>query len=87
MTAYVVSGDSPESNEESKVSPLFSPPEYYNGSIIDNYCWSQSIVDLDISIQIPENSSAKSLKVTVLPQRLTVKLKENVLLDGTIRYF
>lgn len=45
------------------------------------------MVDLDITIQIPENSSAKSLKVTVLPQQLTVKLNENMLLDGTTKYF
>ncbi|VEN47456.1 unnamed protein product [Callosobruchus maculatus] len=61
----------------------FSKSDYYNGAAYDNYCWSQTITDVDVIVKLPEKIGRKDLEVDILTNKITVKLKDgNVLLSG-----
>ncbi|CAH1986314.1 unnamed protein product [Acanthoscelides obtectus] len=61
----------------------FSKSDYYNGAAFDNYCWSQTITDVDVIVKLPENVSRKDLNVNIQTSKITVKHKENTtLLSG-----
>lgn len=52
-----------------------SHPESYNGAMRENYCWSQSICDLDVRVKVgPEVTSRNQVKVTIGAQHLKVEL-------------
>lgn len=52
-----------------------SHPESYNGAMRDNYCWSQSICDLDVRVKVgPEVTSRNQVKVTIGADHLKVEL-------------
>ncbi|XP_045520767.1 nudC domain-containing protein 3 [Pieris brassicae] len=47
--------------------------ESYNGAVRDKYTWSQTIMDLDVIINLPANvRSSKDLKVTINPGDISV---------------
>ncbi|XP_050298419.1 nudC domain-containing protein 3 isoform X2 [Anthonomus grandis grandis] len=62
----------------------FSESESYNGGVYDDYCWSQSIKEVDVTIKLPPDVSAKHIKVTILPQSLMVKVKDKIVLQGDL---
>lgn len=62
----------------------FSKSDSYNGATFESYCWSQTISDLDIVIKIPENVSKKDIKVKILPNKISVKLKDKFILEGEL---
>ncbi|KAJ8319163.1 hypothetical protein KUTeg_004254 [Tegillarca granosa] len=50
-----------------------SNPESYNGAIRDNYRWSQSILDLDVRVNMPEFiKKGKDVKVVIDKKHLKV---------------
>lgn len=50
--------------------------ESYNGAITDKLSWSQSISEVDISIDLPESiTSSKDLKVLITSSHLKVEFK------------
>lgn len=61
----------------------FTCSEAYNGGLFDNYCWSQTIADIDITIKIPENCSKKNMLINIVPTSISVKtVQGQVLLEG-----
>nr|CAH7726659.1 unnamed protein product [Callosobruchus chinensis] len=61
----------------------FSTSDYYNGAAYDNYCWSQTITDVDIVIKLPAIIHRKDLEVDISTEKITVKLKDgHILLSG-----
>jgi len=62
----------------------FTNSECYNGAVFENYCWSQTIGDIDITVKVPENVKSKDLKVTILTGRISVKIKDEALLEGEL---
>lgn len=71
----------------SELATKFSRSEAYNGGIFDDYCWSQTITDVDITIRIPKNFSKKNISVEILPSKILVKLINGViLLKGDLCY-
>ncbi|XP_050346369.1 nudC domain-containing protein 3 [Nymphalis io] len=47
--------------------------ESYNGAIRENYTWSQTIMDIDVTIKLPPDiTSSKDLKVTINPGHICV---------------
>lgn len=48
----------------------------YNGSVTDNYIWSQSLTDLDVKVPVPPGTKAKELTVDIQNQHLKVGLKK-----------
>lgn len=63
----------------------FTKSEAYNGNIFENYCWSQTIIDIDIAIQVPENISAKNISVEISPSNIKIHSKNGIiLLEGEL---
>lgn len=63
---------------------MFTNSEAYNGAIFNDYCWSQTITDVEITIRIPENVIKKSIRVEILPLRLVVKVNNESLFRGEL---
>lgn len=50
--------------------------ECYNGAERENYVWSQTIVDLDVTVKLPDTiKSSKDIKVTINPGDISVLRK------------
>lgn len=62
----------------------FTKSEIYNGAAFENYCWSQTFLDVDIVIRIPDKITAKDLKVVIATKTISVKLKDQILLQGEL---
>ncbi|CAH1098502.1 unnamed protein product [Psylliodes chrysocephalus] len=63
----------------------FSKSECYNGSVFENYCWSQTVTDIDIIVKIPKNCTTKHIDVKILPSNVHVTLESGeVLLKGDL---
>lgn len=64
----------------------FNESEYKNGLVFDNYCWSQSIKDVELSVLLPkEVKLAKHIKVELNSNKITIKAlvpKEKILLSA-----
>lgn len=75
-----------EIKEKEPTETNFLTSESYNGATFDNYTWSQTIADLDITIKLPENITSKNLKVTMLAKKISVKIVNPPvsLLDGEL---
>lgn len=69
-----------ESAKKCEQNPIFSKSDSYNGAVYDNYSWSQSLLEVDILVNLPQNVTAKGLDVTIHSNHISVKLKDN----GTI---
>ncbi|KAG6450360.1 nudC domain-containing protein 3-like [Manduca sexta] len=58
------------------VIPTQKNSETYNGAQRDNYCWSQSITELDVTIKLPPSvKSSKDIKVSINPGDICVACK------------
>ncbi|XP_043282696.1 nudC domain-containing protein 3 [Venturia canescens] len=56
------------------------PPESYNGAKNVDYTWSQSISDVDVIVNIPENiKTSNDLRVRVSSTRIKVEIRKKVL--------
>ncbi|CAG9813240.1 unnamed protein product [Phaedon cochleariae] len=63
----------------------FTDSESYNGSKFDNYCWSQTIAEIDLIIKIPDKISRKDLLVTIHPCTISLKTRQDGLIfDGEL---
>ncbi|GJQ72453.1 hypothetical protein Trydic_g3528 [Trypoxylus dichotomus] len=69
--------NSSESVPIQKKEAAFTSSEFYNGAVYNNYSWSQSISEVDVIVKVPPNITTKSLTVTILTQRVLVKLKND----------
>uniref|UniRef100_A0A131YZ81 Nuclear migration protein nudc n=1 Tax=Rhipicephalus appendiculatus TaxID=34631 RepID=A0A131YZ81_RHIAP len=73
-------GDENDGREYDPVQAKFqSHPESYNGAMRDNYCWSQSIHDLDVRVKVgPDVTSRNQVRVTINTNHLKVELLDIV---------
>jgi len=55
-----------------------------NGGITDNYSWSQTAYDLTVTIQVPAQTIKKDISVQIKTNKLFVKIKESVIVDGQL---
>ncbi|CAO1408518.1 unnamed protein product [Diamesa serratosioi] len=65
----------------------FTSSDYFNGNCLGNYCWSQTLNEIEIQILLPETiKSSKNLDVKFQSQYISIKDKttNDVLLDGKI---
>lgn len=63
----------------------FSKSEFYNGAVYDNYCWSQTILEVNLIVIVPDNVTKKDLDITITPNKISVKLNDGTyLLDGEL---
>lgn len=46
----------------------------YNGAVMDNYKWSQTVTDIDIRVPVPEGTTSKHVKVDIKSDHLKVEL-------------
>ncbi|XP_072932154.1 nudC domain-containing protein 3 [Epargyreus clarus] len=59
---------------EPPIIPTQKSSESYNGAIRENYSWSQTIMELDVTIKLPDGvKSSKDLKVTINPGDISVQ--------------
>lgn len=75
-----------ENSTNKQLALDFSSAEGYNGAIYENYSWSQSITEVDINIKVPTDVTTKMLSVSILPNKICVKLKNSnkILLEGEL---
>lgn len=62
----------------------FNASESFNGAVYENYSWSQTINEVDIIVRVPENTTTKNLTVSILTNRITVKVADVELLSGEL---
>lgn len=66
---------------------LFSSSEYFNGAAFENYCWSQTLTDIEIYVIVPDSiESAKQLQVDITSSaiKITDKFSSNTnILEGS----
>lgn len=63
----------------------FTKSEAYNGGTFDNYCWSQTITDVDITVQATTHLTKKNISLEILPSSILVKLSDGtILLEGEL---
>ncbi|KAH8037603.1 hypothetical protein HPB51_015037 [Rhipicephalus microplus] len=69
-------GDENDDRDYDPVQAKFqSHPESYNGAMRDNYCWSQSIHDIDVRVKVaPDVTSRNQVRVTIGTNHLKVEL-------------
>lgn len=66
-------------------SKEFSKSEAYNGGIFHNYCWSQTITEVDITVKVPEKFSKKNINVNIQSSSISVKLGDGTtLMEGDL---
>ncbi|KAJ4443256.1 hypothetical protein ANN_04924 [Periplaneta americana] len=54
-----------------------SSGDHYNGAILDNYRWSQTVIDLDVQVPVPEHVlKARDVRVDVTATTMSVAVKE-----------
>ena len=65
--------DAPPTKKEDVPAKKLEPlPEVYNGAKTDQYSWSQTMTDLDVAVIVPENVTAKDLKVDIRSDHLKI---------------
>ncbi|XP_045497165.1 nudC domain-containing protein 3 [Colias croceus] len=76
---------SPENKQKSIFPEDYEPPvipvqnsESYNGAVREKYTWSQTIMDLDVIVNLPPTvMSSKDLRVTINSSDLTIMSRPN----------
>lgn len=73
-------------NEIVKNSKKFNESDYKNGSKFENYCWSQSLKDVELTVLLPSTIKlGKHIKVDFKSNHITIKSlipNQEILLDG-----
>lgn len=61
-------------NVTNKNTIKFNESDYKNGSKFENYCWSQSLKDVELTVLLPVNVKlGKHIKVDFKSQHITIK--------------
>lgn len=72
--------------ESSKERPKFCESDYKNGAAFKNYCWSQTLKDVELNVLLPsEVKSGKHIKLDLKVNQILVKSllpKEEILISG-----
>lgn len=55
-----------------------------NGGITDNYIWTQTAYDLTLIIPLKENISKRDLSIEIKTNKLKVKIKDKIIIDGNL---
>lgn len=55
-----------------------------NGGVTDRYYWTQTLKDITIFIDIPENTKSKEVKCVIKPSSLSVTIKGETFLEGVL---
>merc|ERR1719336_2662164 len=56
----------------------------WNGAITEKYHWSQSLREVTLEVEIPEECRAKDIQVDVTATRLCIKFKGKTMLEGKL---
>jgi len=57
----------------------------HNGAIYDNYSWTQTLQDLQVTVPVPAGTKAKFLTVDIQKKRLKVQVKgQDAIVDGEL---
>ncbi|KAH8398139.1 hypothetical protein KR215_006363 [Drosophila sulfurigaster] len=66
----------------------FEPADHKNGAVFEHHCWSQTLKDVELHIQLPENlQAAKQLNIEIKAQQIKVCSKmgpQQLILEGTL---
>ncbi|XP_044272452.1 nudC domain-containing protein 3 [Tribolium madens] len=63
----------------------FTTSDAYNGATYENYSWSQTLLEIDIIVKVPESTTAKDVSVKITTDQISVKLKDGtVMLEGEL---
>ncbi|XP_060521608.1 uncharacterized protein LOC132699115 isoform X2 [Cylas formicarius] len=74
----------PDKQRHLQTEPCFTESDSYNGNVFENYCWSQTIADIDISIKVAQNMKAKDITVSVLTSHISVEVNNILILRGDL---
>lgn len=86
-----VAQDNACKKNNSKQPVVQNAGDSYNGAVLDNYRWSQSAVDLDVQVPVPEYiTKARDVRVNITATTLNVAVKGkeagewNTLMEGEL---
>lgn len=76
----------PNGNSCSVSTSKFNESEYKNGAAFDNYCWSQTLKDIELSVYLPVDVKlAKHVKLDLKSNFITIKTlfpREEILVNA-----
>lgn len=55
-----------------------------NGGITENYVWTQTAYDLTVRVSLPDKITKKDVFVEIKTNKLKVKIKDDVIIDGEL---
>lgn len=71
--------DNASEKNSSKQQGVRNTGDSYNGAVRENYRWSQSILDLDVQVPVPEYiTKARDVRVNITATNVNVAVKGNV---------
>ncbi|CAK1595900.1 unnamed protein product [Parnassius mnemosyne] len=72
---------------EPPVIPVQKNSESYNGAVRENYSWSQTIMELDVTVKLQPNTKSKDLKVFINNGDINVQYRNgDVILKDSLPY-
>ncbi|XP_067642755.1 nudC domain-containing protein 3 [Eurosta solidaginis] len=77
-------------NTNEKSDNIFLAQEYKNGACFPNYCWSQTLQEVELHVKLPFNlRKSDKLCIEIKPEQITVRSRNdpsNVVVSGKIEY-
>ncbi|ALC44283.1 CG31251 [Drosophila busckii] len=71
-----------------KTKRIFETSDFKNGAVFEHHCWSQTLSDLELHLELPEDlKTAKQLNIEIKPQRIKVSSKAGpmqTILEGAL---
>ncbi|XP_065360711.1 nudC domain-containing protein 3 [Calliphora vicina] len=75
-----------KNNECAVKTTQFNESDYKNGSVFENYCWSQTLKDVELNVLLPKEAKiAKHIKLDLKSNHITIKTllpKEKILINS-----
>ncbi|XP_055376974.1 nudC domain-containing protein 3-like [Condylostylus longicornis] len=71
--------------QQTEQTNSFQLNEFHNGAKFNNYCWSQTINDIEIHVILPSDiTSSKDLKITIKSDEIVIfnKQSNKIILEG-----
>ncbi|XP_017005142.2 nudC domain-containing protein 3 [Drosophila takahashii] len=76
------------SSQKQNDCSTFSPSDYKNGALFETHCWSQTLKDVEMHVQLPKDlQAAKKLSILIKAQHIKVSSKQNpeiIILEGNL---
>ena len=73
-TATAAAPEATKEEKSEKTAAFNLSSDTYNGAVMENYRWSQTITDIDVRVPVPPGTTAKNVRVDIRSDYLKVVL-------------